>query len=343
MFEDLGFVELTAKQVSVWFGLGLGLAFGVLAEITRFCFRRGVVKSPDRKQALGVWLTAFAFAILSTQAAVALGFVDFADHRLYATNMQVLAIVVGGLLMGTGMVLTRGCPSRVTVLFGTGNLRAGLVALIFGIVVLSTLKGLLAPVRLGLGMMTVSPETQGFVDLPGGALVWAAILASAALVYAARSGARVRDHILAALIGVLVAVGWVGSGYVLFDEFDPIAMESLGATLPWSETTFWTVASSSIPASFGVGLIGGMIAGGFVASVAGGRFKLQGFNGGPETLRYVIGAVLMGVGGVLAGGCTVGAGLAGMSTLSFAALIAILSIAAGGAIADRVIDRRSAV
>ena len=339
MFEELGFVDLSAKEVSVWFGLILGIAFGFLAEKSKFCFRRSVIRAVDRKEAMGVWLVAFAFAIISTQIAVFIEIIDFSENRYYSDNLQYAGIALGGIVLGVGMVLTRGCPSRVTVLLGTGNLRAGLVAVVFSITVLSMLKGFFAPIRLYLSQFTVSPEYLGFGDLPGGIMLWGALLAIPALVLGLKSQARPIDLFMGAGLGVLAAVGWIGTGYVLYDEFDPIAMQSLGATLPWSEALFWFVASSSIPLNFGCGIIGGMIVGGFLGATTGGRFKLQGFDDAQQTARYVIGAVLMGIGGVLAGGCTVGSGLTGMSTLSFAALIAIASIAIGGVIADRVLDK----
>lgn len=52
--------------------------------------------------------------------------------------------------------------------------------------------------------------------------------------------------------------------------------------------------------------------------------------------RYLSGGVLMGMGGVLAGGCTVGAGLSGVATLSTSAVIALLAIIAGAWLAARV-------
>ena len=342
MFEELGFAELTAKEASVWFGLFLGLLFGVLAEVSKFCFRRSVISSPDRKEAMGVWLTAFAFAILSTQIFVYMELIDFSDNRYYAEKMQVAALAIGGLLLGVGMVLTRGCPARVTVLTGTGNLRAFLVTVVFGLTVLSMLKGFLAPIRLELAKITISPSYLGFGDLFGGALLWSAIIVGVALYFGLRSGARKRDYAMGAVIGVLASLAWLGTGFVLYDEFDPIAMQGLGATLPWSEAIFWFVASSSIPLNFGCGLIGGMILGGFVGALTGKRFKVQGFESDKQTLRYTIGAVLMGIGAVLAGGCTVGSGLTGMSTLSFAAVIAVISIAVGGYLADRFIDQNKA-
>ena len=338
MFEDLGFVDSTARDVSVWFGLLLGLTFGFLAEKSKFCFRRSVIRSKDQKQALGVWMVAFAFAIIGTQTAVYYDIIDFSENRYYAANPQYLAIAVGGIALGVGMVLTRGCPSRITVLMGTGNLRAVLVAIVFSITVLSMLKGFLAPIRLFLSQFTTPTEVVGFRDLPGDIHVWGTIIILPALAYGIMCRAHKRDLIMGALIGLCTAGGWIGTGFILFDEFDPIAMQSLGATLPWSEALFWFVASSSIPLNFGCGIIGGMILGGFLGAVTGGRFNLQGFDSAQQTARYFVGAVLMGIGGGLAGGCTVGSGLTGMSTLSFAAVIAILSIGIGGIFADRVID-----
>ena len=99
MFESFGFESLTAPQAAVYFALALGLVFGVLAQITRFCFRRSII-GDDRRQAAGVWLTALAVAVLGTQAAVAAGWIGFADHRFMAADLPVLAIVAGGLLFG---------------------------------------------------------------------------------------------------------------------------------------------------------------------------------------------------------------------------------------------------
>ncbi|SMX34001.1 YeeE/YedE family protein [Actibacterium lipolyticum] len=339
MFEQLGFENLTAPEVSIWFGLALGVAFGALAEVTRFCFRRAVAGPvAERRSALGVWLVAVVAALIGTQAAVSAGLIAFDDHRFMVADLPALAIVIGGLLFGAGMVLTRGCVSRLTVLTGSGNLRALLVLVVFAIVAHATLKGVLAPIRVALGGATVSlGDTVALSALPGGAWIWTAILAIPALLVAARSGASRVTLALAVPLGLLAAAGWVGTGYVLFDDFDPVALESLSFTSPAADTLFWGVASTSIPARFGVGLIGGVLAGALVASVLGRRFQWQSFESPAQTGRYMAGAVLMGVGGVLAGGCTVGAGLSGIPTLSVAALLAIVAIAAGGVLTDRVL------
>ncbi|MBJ6370031.1 YeeE/YedE family protein [Sedimentitalea arenosa] len=329
MFESLGFETATPKEVSVFLALGIGVLFGLLAERTQFCFRRALV-GEDRRAAMGVWLTALAVAVIGTQAAVTLGWIDFAAHRFMTSDLPFLAIALGGLLFGAGMVLTRGCVSRLTVLGGSGNLRALLVLIVFAVIAHATLKGVLAPLRTALGGITVPMgDMVSLAALPGGALVWAALIAATALGVALRSGAGFGSLSLAALLGLLVPLGWVGTGFILLDEFDPIAMESLSFTAPAADTLFYTIASTSIPAGFGVGLVGGVLIGALAASLLFGSFRWQSFDSPRQTGRYLSGAALMGVGGVLAGGCTVGAGLSGVPTLSIAALLAILSIAAG--------------
>ena len=339
MFQSLGFETLTPPEAALWLGLALGVAFGVLAEITRFCFRRALAGQPaERGPALGVWLIALAAAVAGTQAAVQAGLISFGDHRFLAADLPVLAILAGGLLFGAGMVLTRGCASRLTVLSASGNLRAVFVLLVFAVTAHAMLKGVLAPLRTNLGSVT-APLGDGvsLAALPGGPLVWSALIAATALAVALRSGARPGHLILAAMLGLLVPAGWVGTGFVLYDDFDPIALESLSFTAPFADTLFWSIASTSISAGFGVGLIGGTLAGALISSLLSGRFRWQSFDSPRQTVRYALGAALMGMGGVLAGGCTIGAGLAGIPTLSVAALLALGAIAGGAIFADRML------
>ncbi|SDE16982.1 YeeE/YedE family protein [Ruegeria marina] len=337
MFESLGFQETTAKEISVLFGIGLGVLFGLLAERTRFCFRRAVV-GQDTRQAAGIWFMALAVAIAGTQAAVSAGLISFADHRLLSADLPILAITFGGLIFGAGMVLTRGCISRLTVLGGTGNLRALTVVLVIAVVAHAMLKGVLSPLRTTLGAVTLDlGEAASLAGLPGGGALWSALLAVSALAVALRSGNRLLPLGGAVLIGLLVPLGWVGTGYILLDEFDPIAMETLSFTSPSADTLFYSIASTSIAPGFGVGLVGGVLLGALAASLLFGSFRWQSFENPRQTGRYMAGAALMGMGGVLAGGCTLGAGLSGVPTLSVAALLALGSIAAGARLADAII------
>ncbi len=336
MFETFEFETLTAPQAAVWFGVLLGLAFGVLAQITRFCLRRAVAGPvAERRPALAVWLTALAAAVAGTQVAVAQGWADFSEHRFLATDLPIAAILLGGAMFGAGMVLTRGCVSRLTVLLAGGNLRALTVLLVFAVAAHATMKGALAPLRSTLGDLTVPLASAA---LPGAPAFWAALAVAVGAAVAWRSGVRALHLALAAAIGLLAALGWAGTGFVLYDDFDPIAMQSLSFTAPYADTLFWGIAATSIPANFGVGLIGGVVAGALAAALIRGEFQWQSFTSPAQTGRYVAGAALMGVGGALAGGCTVGTGLAGVPTLSVAALLALAAIAAGAIVTDRALS-----
>ncbi len=343
MFESFGFETLTAPQAAVWFGVVLGLAFGALAEVSRFCLRRALVGPADeRRSAGGVWLAALAAAVLGTQAGVAQGLITFEDHRLLAGDLPFAAILVGGLMFGAGMVLTRGCASRLTVLLGTGNLRALSVLIVFAIAAHATLKGILAPFRTLLGEFTLPMgDTASLAALPGGSLVWTALLGLGALAVALRSRASWGGLAAGMAIGLLVPAGWFGTGFVLYDDFDPVTLQSLSFTAPHADTLFWGIAATSIPANFGVGLIGGAIGGAFIAALLGRRLRWESFTSPAETGRYLTGGALMGVGGVLAGGCTVGAGLSGIPTLSVAAMLALVAISAGALAAGRLLQQGS--
>ncbi len=329
MFETLGFETLTPRTASILFGLGLGAAFGVLAELTRFCLRRGLIGGgQDNRAALAIWVTALAVAVLGTQAVVQAGWIEFSAHRFHAADLPYLSIILGGLVFGVGMVMTRGCLSRLTVLGASGNLRAIVVLFVAALAALATLKGLLAPARVALEAVVIPAPT-----LP----LWTALLPLLLAGYLIRQARpRARLLLLAALLGVLIPLGWVGTGLVLQDEFDPITFESLSFTAPLADTLFWTGASSAIGANFGTGLIGGVLLGALASALIAGRFQWQGFEGPGQMGRYLTGGALMGFGGVLAGGCTVGAGISGVATLSVAAALALVAISAGAWVAGRV-------
>jgi uncharacterized membrane protein YedE/YeeE len=297
----------------------------------------------DRGQAGAVWLTALAVAITGFQIAAAAGFVDLAGHRYLDTSVPVVAIVLGGLAFGAGMILTRGCASRLTVLAATGNLRAVVVLVIFAMVAHATLKGVLAPVRTTLGGLTVDMPFGTLYALPFAPLVAAAIAVLAAGFLIRRHRPSGMHVVLAVLIGLVPVLGWATTSVLLMDEFDPLEVQSAAFTLPWSDTLFWLIASSAIPAGFGTGLVGGVLLGSFLSACVRGELQLESFEDAPQMLRYVTGAALMGFGGVLAGGCTIGAGLSGSATLSVAALLALGSIAAGAAVFSRIGNRQLAV
>ena len=304
-----GFEYLTPLQASVVLGLALGAVYGMLAQRSGFCLRRSLVGEwSECLPALGVWVMGLALAIAGTQAAVAAGIVSFDAHRFLAPDLPVVSVLTGGALFGAGMVLSGGCVSRLTVLAGSGNLRSALVLVVFAVVAYATMKGVLAPLRTTLGGLTVdSGGRVALTALPGGA-VWAWALAFALAVLALRSGAASRHLAMAAGIGLLVPLGWAGTGYVLLDDFDPVPLQSLGFTGPMADTLFWTMASSAD-------------SGGFrhrpgrrrdrrqslPHRSAAGEFRWSSLEGPRQTGRYLAGAATDG-GGRRAGGRVHGGG-----------------------------------
>ena len=333
LFELYDF-GVEARTLHLIAGGLLGLLFGAAAQISRFCLRRAVAGPREERGSAGaVWLTGLATAILGFAVAAAFGLVELGDHRFLSPDLPVAALVLGGLAFGTGMVLTRGCVSRLTVLSATGNLRAAVVLLTFAVTAHSALKGVLAPVRTAIGSVTVEAPIGSLFASPVGiaALLLPVALLAATLARRSRPGAL---HLaLGALIGLVAVAGWMTTSVFLFDEFDPLPVQTAAFTLPWSDTLFWTIASTAVPAGFGVGFIGGVLGGSFLSAAFRKELQLQSFERPTETLRYLAGGTLMGFGGVLAGGCTVGAGLSGVATGSVAAIIALTSIAFAGWVA----------
>ena len=340
MLYELYDIEINPVFASCLLGVLIGLAFGVAAQMSRFCLRRSVVEfTAGHFPAFGVWLMAFLVALLGTQALVLDGQLSFVGHRYHVGSLPILTVLAGGALFGTGMVLTRGCISRLTVLSATGNLRAAVCIVVFAIVAHAALKGVLAPLRTGLGTVTLDVgDFASLGNLPGGALLWVsvALVVLAAVIF--RSGAHVTHLLLGAGIGMLVPLGWFGTGVFLQDAFDPIPVASISFTAPWADTLFWSVASTSIAAGFGTGLVGGTLLGSFMAAASRGELALQSFEMPGQTVRYLLGAAMMGLGGVLAGGCTVGAGLAGTASLSLSALLALAAMIASASLSSRLID-----
>ena len=323
--------EVEARVLHLAAGALLGLVFGAAAQISRFCLRRAVAgDASERTSAGAVWVTGFAVAALAMAIASSLGLVDVSDHRFLSANLPFAAILLGGAMFGVGMVLTRGCVSRLTVLSATGNLRALTVLAVFAITAHATIKGVLAPVRTSLGSLSIELGAASLSALPFGLFALAAGAGFLAIWLYSQSRTSLWTIGLGGLVGLVAAAGWVATSTLLFDEFDPLPVQSAAFTLPWSDTLFWVIASTAIPAGFGVGFIGGVLSGSFVSAGLRGELQLRSFTSGAETLRYLAGGTLMGVGGVLAGGCTIGAGIAGSSTGSFAALLALAAVIVGG-------------
>lgn len=342
------FVEFLGEDRAIMVaGLLVGLVFGIAAQRSRFCLRAASVEFA--RGALGpklaVWLLTFATAVFWTQAGSRTGMLSLTESRLLASPGSISGAVLGGLLFGIGMVLDRGCSSRLLVLAATGNLRALISGLVFAVVAQMSYHGWLAPLREYLAGLWITPGGANIqileaMGLPEGAGVILGIgFAIVALWIAWRNRVGFGVLFMASGVGFAVALGWWITYALGQVSFEPVGVESITFTGPSADTLmFFLTADPAL--DFDVGLVPGAFLGAFLAAFFARELKLQGFEGGASMRRYLIGAALMGFGGMLAGGCAVGAGVTGGSAFALTAWITLSAMWAGAAITDALVDRR---
>lgn len=330
-------------------GFAIGLIFGVVGLLSGFCLMSSLrdwwTVNDGRK--VRSYAVALAVAMIGTQFIAGAEIVDIAKSLYLQPSFSAPVIFVGGLLFGFGMVLSNGCASRALVLLGKGNLRSLVVIAIIGIAAQMTLKGLLAPARLAIMQWTqISPtaisapallSTMGFDETV--ARVAVTLIASGALLIFAFSDRQFRQsygQIAAGLaVGFLVIAGWLTTGWLGADDFNPVPVTSLTFISPIADSVQYTMLSTGMTLNFGIALVAGVLTGSLVTALLTGRFKLEGYTSPNHMLRSVSGAALMGVGGAMAYGCSVGQGLTGLSTLAMPSFIAVAGILAGAALGIR--------
>jgi uncharacterized membrane protein YedE/YeeE len=336
-------------QIAVLSGLVIGLAYGAIGLLSGFCMMsglRGWWQEGDGRLAR-TYALAMGVGIAASQLLAARGTVDLGKSIYLQTSFSAPVMFLGGLLFGYGMVLSNGCASRALVLLGRGNLRSLVVVIVLGIAAEVTLKGLIAPGRIELLQWT--QITASITSLP--ALIaklgvsetfarsLAAPIVSAALIIFAFSHApfqRAWGQIAAGLIvGLLVAAGWFATGYLGADDFNPVAVTSLTFVAPIADTVQYVMLSTGLTLNFGIAMVGGVIAGSLATALVTRRFHFEGYTSPRHMLRSIGGAVLMGAGGAMAYGCSIGQGLTGLSTLALASFVAVAGILSGSALGLR--------
>lgn len=328
-------------------GAVLGLLFGFFAQKTAFCTRSAVLDLTRHRgvSALAIWFIGFAVAILGVQGLLSKGALDVTETRFFSTAQSLSGALVGGLVFGVGMVLARGCVSRLLVLGASGNLRAAFTILITALVGLATYDGLLVPLRDGIGGLWNTAAIGGndllaHANLPSSAGLWIGIvLALGALALAVTARLPAWKAVGAAVVGLTIVGGWYFTYTLSTQVFEPIQAESLSFIRPLATTGALAAGAS---AGFGLdqGLLIGTILGAFAAALVSRQFRIKTFSeaGSPSIIRYAFGGVLMGFGGILAVGCTIGAALTGGSVLAVSSLTGLAAMIIGAAVADRVID-----
>jgi len=327
--------------------LFIGMTFGFMAQRSRFCLRSAVIEFARRHPGgkLTVWLFAFATALAATQLLALAGLFDASAARQISARGSLSGAAVGGLLFGVGMILARGCSSRLLVLAAQGNLRSLLSGLVFAVTAQAALTGALSPLREFIsGWWTVEGGTAR--DLiartgigHGGALLFACVWLMAAVFWARRQRVAVWGWAGAIGVGLAVAAAWWFTYAVGQRAFDPHPIQALSFTGPSAEVLSRVLFVSDKPLTFDVGLLPGVFLGAFLAAALFGELKLEGFEGGASMRRYIFGAMLMGFGGMLAGGCAVGAGISGAAVFTLTAWVTLLAMWAGATVTDRLIDQ----
>jgi uncharacterized membrane protein YedE/YeeE len=328
----------------------IGIAFGFLAQRSRFCLRSAVIEFARNQSGgkLTVWLFAFASAVIGTQALAWAGWFDAANARQIASRGSLSGAAIGGALFGVGMILARGCSSRLLVLAAQGNLRSLLSGLIFAVTAQAAWTGALSPLREAISAWwTVEGGTPR--DLiartgigHGGALVFGAVWLGAAIFWARRQRVPAWGWAGAVGVGLSIAAAWWFTYAVSKLAFDPHPIQALSFTGPSAEVLNRVLFVSDRPMNFDVGLVPGVFLGSFIAASLFGELKLEGFEGGPGMRRYIAGAMLMGFGGMLAGGCAVGAGLSGAAVFTLTSWVTLIAMWASAALTDRLLDQQAA-
>jgi hypothetical protein len=343
-----------------WGGFALAFVFGFVANRTNFCTMGAVsdiVNMGDWSR-MRMWLLAIAVAILGSWALEAAGVIKLANSIYVTPNFTWLSYIVGGLLFGVGMTLGSGCGSKTLIRIGGGNLKSLVVVIVMAIAAYMTLRGLFGAFRVGV-LEQATLQLAGTQDLPAvlsrltgverATLAWIAALAiGGGLAAFALMNREFRqpDYLAGGIVtGLVIVGGWYVTGHVGYVAEDPNTlqeawvatntgrMESLSFVAPQAFLLellmFWTDKSKIV--TFGIASALGVVAGSAAYALVSRTFRLESFRDPVDMLRHIAGGVLMGFGGVVALGCTVGQGISGFSTLALGSILTFASIVAGSA------------
>ena len=344
-------------------GFALAFVFGLVANKINFCTVGALsdIVMMGHWSRVRLWLLAIAVAMLGVGLLSHTGQVDIAKAVVQRPTLAWLSLLVGGLAFGVGMALAGGCANKNLIRVGGGSVRSLVVLAFMAIAAYMTLKGLfgqwranwLDPVAIDLArwgwtdqsLATAVARLTGLAP-PAARLGTMAVLVSALLLFVFRDKrfrSRPGPALGAALIGALVVAGWYVSGQLGFGEnpdtlefgyfgTNSRTVESLSFVGPLAYglelLMLWT--DKSLHLTFGIASVSGVVLGSAAHALGARTFRWEGFAHSFDDLRnQLIGAVLMGFGGVTALGCTIGQGITGLSTLAIGSFIAVGGIVAG--------------
>ncbi len=324
-------------------GLCVGLAAGFTSRRGRLC-SFGAVEDAwmggDTRR-LRVFGLALAIALGGTQLLVLGGLLEPSMTTYLPQNLPWLSVIVGSLLFGMGMALVGTCGFGSLVRLGGGDLRSLVVLLVYGAIGYATLRGVLSNFRIGyLESFTLALTTSG----PGDLITFLAdlglplrrdmiaFIAAIALIVAVVADRRLlkkaRLVFAGIVLGIGVVVGWISTG-VFVDDFEMARPHSLTFVAPVARAFIGSLVNAKGLVDFGFGTVFGTIVGSGLAAYREGDFRWEAFDDHHEMRRHLTGAVLMGFGGILAGGCTIGQGLTAGSLMALSWPLAIAGFMVG--------------
>ena len=329
-------------------GLVVGALFGALAQQSKFCLRAATIEFSQKTLGpkVAIWALTFSAAVACTQAAIWMGWLNASGARQLADRGSLSGAIIGGAMFGVGMCLARGCASRLLVLSGTGNLRALVSGLILTVVAQASLRGVLATPReflAGLWMVEGGRGREVLAWAGGGSgsgLLLGVVWICFGIWIARRNEVGLREGSAAFGVGMTVAAGWVFTYAMSQASFEPVRLTSVSFTGPSADTLMGLINARSVPLTFDTGLVPGVFLGSMLAALSTGQCEWQGFEGPAGMVRYLIGAPLMGFGGMLAGGCAVGAGVSGGAIFALTGWLALASMWISAVATNSLLERR---
>ena len=323
----------------------LGLLFGAIAQKNQFCFSGSIkdyILTNSTKRAASV-VMAIIIAIVSTYFVTNMNEIDLSEAIYLRENVNYFAIILGGALFGIGMMVADGCSSRHLVKFAQGDAYS-LVTLVFiGIFAFATTRGFVNEfitlftqneTLLNISSKITNEPLNLFVVLVPLVIFLLLLTKSISRIFTLKDGM---------LMGLIVAAGWYITGIIGIESIErEINITSVTFVYPTAQTLEFFSFFQVTELSFGVSVILGVVSGAFIMS----KFNRKYSFGCTSNLEHskvkynMIGGALMGVGGVLAIGCTVGQGLTGISTLAIASVLAILSIMISGFLTAKYLGKK---
>ena len=333
--------SMSAGALAALVGGGGGLVLGLAARLGDFC-TLGALESAaygrDQRR-LRLWGIVLGVAILGTQFGAMAGGIDLDATIYHALAWNPLASVIGGLLFGYGMALAGNCGFGALVRFGGGDLRAMVIVLVMGIAGFMALSGPLAPLRQSLFPQPEASGPQGILhDLAGlGLPPWAVTLALGLGCIAlglSHAGLRQSPRMLlwGGAAGLAVVWCFLGTSLLAHEVLGAVAVEGPSFTAPIGRTLIYLMTSTAGGISFSVGSVVGVVAGAALGSAIRGLFRWEACEDPRELGRLVSGAVLMGIGGVIAMGCSIGQGISAFAALAWSGPVTLAAIVVGALI-----------